>query len=157
MSNNIVIIEPLTAQDASAYASLYNQRNESAGFEEDSFLPDETPEAFTRRIISLCEVIFTIRTVDNPTVIIGDCALHHLNKATKEIEIGGTLMKAYRGKGYMQAAFELLTRIAKDKWGIEALMAKTNSGNTRAIKFANKSGFVIVQQDDTETVLRKQV
>lgn len=121
------------------------------------FLPDESPAAFTKRIISLCEFIFIVRPTDHPGFIIGDCALHHWNKATNEIETGGTLLKEYWGKGFMQAAFELLTAIAKEERGVGALIAKTQTANKRAVRFAEKTGFVIIEYNEVETILRKEV
>jgi len=61
-------------------------------------LANKTSTEFTRRIISLCEFIFTIRSKENPDRIVGDCALHHWNKETNEIVIGGSLYPEYWGK-----------------------------------------------------------
>ena len=106
---------------------------------------------FTERIITSCKYIFKIRPKDNPELIIGDCALHHWNQQKREIEIGGSLLPKYWGKGYMQAAFELLIIIAKKELRVEALLGQTKTSNIKAIRFFEKMGFVKHQIDGQAT------
>jgi ribosomal-protein-alanine N-acetyltransferase len=152
-----VILEPLTEKDAGFFYGLYSHPQLTVNFDESPFLANETPTEFTRRIISGCEFIFTIRPIANPELVIGDCALHHWNKETNEIVIGGSLFPEYWGKGFMQSAFDLLTAIAKQDLGITALLARTKNKNLRAIRLVEKSGFKRHQVDDNETIMRREV
>lgn len=43
--------------------------------------------------------------IDDLNTLIGDCALHEWNVSKREIEIGGTLLLEYWGKGIMKTAF----------------------------------------------------
>ncbi|HMR83145.1 MAG TPA: GNAT family N-acetyltransferase [Niabella sp.] len=111
LSDKKVILNHLTVKDAYFFYKLYAHPELIVNFDESPFLQNETPVQFTERIISHCEYIFTIRPADHPNLVIGDCALHHWDKQKEEIVIGGSLLPEYWGKGYMQAAFELLTGI----------------------------------------------
>lgn len=155
--NEQVLLLPLTNNDSDRFYELYSHPQLTANFDESPFLLEETPEEFTRRIESVCEFIFTIRLKDDPSVIIGDCALHHWNKQSKEISIGGSLFPEYWGKGYMQAAFELLISLAKQELGIKTLLGQTQTRNTKAIRLVEKMGFVKWRVEDQETLLRKEL
>ena len=155
-SNDKVILEPLTETDAEIFYSLYSDPLLKVNFDMDPFLPGESPLAFTKRIISLCEFIFTIRPIHDPGLIIGDCALHHWDKQQKHIFIGGSLMPAYWGKGYMKSAFELLSIIANEI-GVKYLMGQTTSRNNKAIRLAEKMGFVKQESENNEVILKKLI
>ena len=79
-SNDKVVLIKLTIENADFIYNLYSRPELVEHFDESPFVQDETPTEFTERIISLCECIFTIRSIDQPNLIIGDCALHHWNK-----------------------------------------------------------------------------
>ncbi len=132
-----IILKQLSAADALAFHRLYNPE----GAWEHAITGAKTPLEFTRHIISLCNHIFSIRMADDPAIIIGDCALHDWDKAKGEIEIGGTLLPEYWGKGIMQAAFELLIELAQQQYAVNKVVAKTETDNRKAIKFALKMGF----------------
>ncbi len=157
LSNHKVILNNLTVQDADFFYEIYTHPALTVNFDEIPFLPNETSTEFTERIISLCECIFTIRPTDRPNLIIGDCALHHWDKQKHEIVIGGSLFPEYWGKGYMQAAFELLTDIAKQELGVKALLGPTKTRNTKAIRLVEKMGFVKYQFDEEDTIMRKEI
>lgn len=106
----------------------------TVNFDESLLLQNEAATEFTERIISLGEYIFTIRPTNKPNLIIGDCALHHWDKQNNEIVIGGSLFPEYWGKGFMQAAFELLTEIAKQKLGVKVLLGPTKTRNIKALR-----------------------
>ncbi|MBN8822840.1 MAG: GNAT family N-acetyltransferase [Spirosoma sp.] len=128
-----------------------------ANVDESPFLPNEIPTEFTERISALCDYIFTVRTTEKPNVLIGDCALHHWDQQNKEVVIGGSLVPDYWGKGYMQAAFNLLAEIAKQELGVKALVGCTKTKNTKAIRLVEKMGFVKYQFDEQNTVMRKEI
>ena len=156
-SNDKVILEKLSLNDAHIFYSLYANRQLNENYDESPFLQNETPTHFTERIITSCKYIFTIRPKDNPDLIIGDCALHHWNQQKREVEIGGSVFPKYWGKGYMQAAFELLTIIAKQELEVEALLGQTKTRNIKAIRFAEKMGFEKHQLDGQDTIMRKEI
>lgn len=156
-SNDKVILKHLTENDAEFFYNIYSHPQLTVNFDESPFLPNETPRGFTKRIISLCEFIFTIRPREYPDLIVGDCALHHWNKETNEVVIGGSLFPEYWGKGLMQSAFELLTIIAKQDLNIKTLLGPTKTRNHKAIRLVEKMGFEKHHVDDNDTVMRKEI
>lgn len=157
LSNDRVILTPLTVKDADFFYKIYTHPALTVNFDESPFLPNETATAFTERIISHCVYIFTIRPTDHPNLMIGDCALHHWDQQNHKIEIGGSLFPEYWGKGYMQAAFELLTEIAKQELGVNTLLGSTKTSNSKAIRMVEKMGFVKHQVDKQDTIMRKEI
>ncbi|MBL7704271.1 MAG: GNAT family N-acetyltransferase [Taibaiella sp.] len=137
MSKGNIILKTLSDEDALAFYRLYNPE----GALEHVITGGKSPLEFTRHIISLCDEIYSIRMLDAPDIIIGDCALHDLNQSNREIEIGGTLLPGYWGKGIMKAAFELLIARAQQQYLVDKIIAKTEKGNLKALKFAQKMGF----------------
>ena len=156
-SNKKVILEILTINNADILYQLYSHPLLTVNFEENPFLPNETPQQFTQRIISSCDFIYIIKPTGQPELIIGDCALHHWNHKTKELFIGGSLFPEFWGQGYMQAAFELLIGIAKQKLETKWLIGQTKTRNHKAIRLAEKMGFKKYQLDEQDTLLRKEI
>ncbi|HEY0667967.1 MAG TPA: GNAT family N-acetyltransferase [Sphingobacteriaceae bacterium] len=157
LSNNKVILHNLSVEDADSFYKIYTHPALTVNFDESPVLSNETATEFTERISSLCDYIFTIRPTDQPNLIIGDCALHHWDKENKEIEIGGSLFPEYWGKGYMQAAFELLSEFAKQQLGVKILIGATKTTNSQAIRLVEKMGFVKYQVILQETIMRKEI
>ena len=155
--NDIVILEPLNITDAHRFYEIYRQPVFSVNGRNNVFLENETAQAFTKRIILACDFIFTIRPMGNEALIIGDCALHHWNKENHEIEIGGSLLPAYWGQGYMPAAFKHLMDIARDWFNVKTLIGKTQPDNCNAIRLAEKMGFEKVYEDFQNTIFRKHL
>jgi [ribosomal protein S5]-alanine N-acetyltransferase len=156
-SNDKVILEQLTKNDADFLYEIYSNPKLTVNFDGSPFLENETPVEFTERIISVCTYIFTIRPISKPNLIIGDCALHHWDKKKKEIVIGGSLLPEYWGQSYMQAAFELLTEIAKQKLEVKILLGPTKTRNVKAIRLVEKMGFVKYKEDEQDTIMRKEI
>lgn len=155
--NKKVILVPLSDSDSGAFYSIYNQPDFWKAGINMVFQCQETPEMFTNRIMSLCSRIFTIRPAGDYGLIIGDAALHHWNRETNEIEIGGSLFSEYRGKGYMKCAFELLLDMAKNEMGIKKVIGKTTPDNTAAIRLAEKIGFKKDTDDMDGIVLKRHL
>lgn len=157
LSNQKVILHNLRVDDADIFYCLYAHpaMKETPG--ESPFLPGETSVEFTQRISSICEYIFTIRPTEREDLVIGDCALHHWDKENAEIEIGGSLFPEYWGKGYMQAAFVLLTEMAKYKLGVKKIIGRTHTQNIKAIRLVEKMGFITRQTSEHYTILIKEV
>ncbi|GEP93347.1 ribosomal-protein-alanine N-acetyltransferase [Chitinophaga terrae (ex Kim and Jung 2007)] len=150
LNNDTIFLKQISEKDAPAYYDLYAER-----MHEQPFLPDETPLAFTTRITQLCNVLFTIRLRNRPDIVIGDCALHDWDPETGAIEIGGSLFKAYQGKGYMQSAFDLLIKYAKDRYQVKKITGKTQVDNSHAIRLVEKLGFKKEKEEDSIVVLSK--
>lgn len=151
-----IILKEMSVKDSESFYRLY--------FEDESAIKDQTTNEehtnqvqFTEHILSLCEELYSIRTVENEHIIIGDCALHHWNQEEKKIEIGGSLLPKYWGKGIMSAAFELLIALAKEKYQVNVLVAKTEITNLKALKFAEKLGFQKMSNDGDSIILEKRV
>jgi len=145
-----ILLKQLSTEDALMFHRLY------AGAEKDSDLRgSKTPLEFTQHIISLCNQIFSIRMGDDAENIIGDCALHDWNASRREIEIGGSLLPEYWGKGIMNTAFDLLIAWAQHQYAINTILAKTEIENKNAIKFALKMGFKQIKTEGATLVLAK--
>ncbi|RZJ79560.1 MAG: N-acetyltransferase [Chryseobacterium sp.] len=128
LSKGNIILKLLNDEDALMFYHLYHTEDKNGS----AVTGNKTPLEFTRYIISRCNDIFSIRLVDAPDIIIGDCALHDWNASKQEIEIGGTLLPQYQGKGIMKAAFELLIERAQQQYSVKYIIAKTECCNVRA-------------------------
>ncbi|MGJ1203862.1 GNAT family N-acetyltransferase [Sphingobacterium lactis] len=155
LSNEKIILKQLTANDSTVFHNLYFDEKDTDIGQSSKTIEKQTPLDFTKRIISLCNNIFTIRLINNPTKIIGDCALHDLNKETNEIEIGGTLLPEYWGKGIMASAFNMLIDFARQEYGVQKIVAKTDSTNDKALKFADKIGLKKVTTENKTIILER--
>lgn len=151
-----IILKEMSVKDSDSFYRLY--------FGDESAIQDQTtkeehmnPVQFTEHILSLCEKLYSIRTVENENIVIGDCALHHWNQEENKIEIGGSLLPEYWGKGIMSAAFELLIALAKEKYHVNVLVAKTEISNLKALKFAKKLGFQKMSNEGDIIILEKRV
>ncbi len=157
LSNDKVVLFNLTGSNSDALHNIYTHPALSINFIDNPFLKNKSPIEVTKQIISVCEYIFTIRPIENPELIIGDCALHHWNRRSGEIFIGGSLLPDHWGKGYMPAAFQLLIKLAKEELEVTTLLAQTSSRNAKALRFAEKMGFIKDQINQDEVILRKKI
>ncbi len=158
LSDGRVLLKVLTYSDNQAYYKLYKEIAEIAVdnyFSEPPIQPNETAECFAKRIVSMCEMLWTIRLVSYPNTVIGDCALHHWDRETHEIEFGGSLAPAYWGSGIMASAFKLVAAFAKTNYSIKALRCTTSSTNHNARRFAEKMGFNLLQLSENAVLLKK--
>ena len=141
LSNHKVVLMPLTVKQAESFYQLYANKQVVKNHEEEVIYTDETSRTFTERIIAACNNIWTVRAAESPELIIGDCALHDYDPETRTIEIGGSLLPEYWGKGYMQSAFSLAIAFAQENYSVTTIVAKTTTTNNKAIRFAEKFGF----------------
>ena len=144
LSNDEVVLKVLTQADAAAFFRLYSCEKSHNHGGNCPVMPDDTPESFALRIVAACELIWTIRRVGDPAVIIGDFALHHWEKENATIEFGGTLLPTYRGQGIMRAALQLVTQHSIKQYQINSLACTTATQNTNAVRFAEKMGFTMI-------------
>lgn len=150
LSNDQVVLKVLTQADADPFFRLYRSCESHDHGSQYPVLPEDTAESFALRIVAACELIWTIRLVRYPTVIIGDCALHHWVKEHGVIEFGGTLLPACWGQGIMQAALQLVVQHSIEHYETRSLACTTTTQNNRANRFAEKMGFSRINiQNDT--------
>jgi ribosomal-protein-alanine N-acetyltransferase len=152
-----IVLKEMSVKDCDPFYRLYFTENESAGQHLEIGDKNMNPKQFAEHIMSLCNELFTIRTVYNNNIIIGDCALHHWSEAENKIEIGGSLLPQYWGKGIMATAFQLLIQFAKEKYNVQVMVAKTDSTNHKALKFSEKLGFKKVGNEGDTIILEKEV
>ncbi len=156
-SNDTIILQELTLDNAPHFYEIYKQRKLMANFEEETFYASETEEDFTKRIMSVCNFAFTIRLKEKPDEIIGDCELHHCNKAKGEIEIGGSLLPGYQGHGLMEQAFLLLMDFARQEMDMHTIIVKTNVLNEHALSLARKMDFSVSENTGKQIILKKEI
>jgi len=113
LSDGKVLLKVLTHADNQAFFQLQGEISEIPA--------NETAECFAKRMVSLCEMLWTIRLVEHPDAIIGHCALHQWNRDLHEIAFGGSLISAHRGQGILAAALELVTAFAKTTYAVNTL------------------------------------
>ncbi|MEN7548705.1 GNAT family N-acetyltransferase [Rapidithrix thailandica] len=157
LTNGNVLLKKMTEADANFQYNLYSQPELLKNYDELPVLEGESPQQFTKRIISACEYIWTVRLVDAPDKAIGDCALHHWDKDNAEILIGGALLPEYWGQGIMQTAFELLIGVAKENLKVKKMLGYTKTRNLKAIRLVEKMGFEKVSSDERDTVMQKRL
>jgi ribosomal-protein-alanine N-acetyltransferase len=103
----------------------------------------------------LCTHIWTIRLSDDPQTIVGDAALHDWIKETSTIEIGGTLLPEYHGKGIMISVFDYIISFAKEQLNIKTVIGKTGINNQQAARLVLKLGFTRSNESDGLAVFQK--
>ncbi len=157
IANGSVILSALTHADADAFFTLYRRTGVMDDTAGSPFLPDDTPDRFAARVASKCEMLWTIRLVENPNVIVGDCALHHWNKKNREIGFGGILLPEYWGNGIMAIAFQLAADYAKSVYNVTSFRCVTTNSNHKALRFADKMGFTKIPQIGNTILLKKNV
>ena len=117
LTDNFLLLVPLTLADSAHYAFIYKHREIRENFREAIFREGETDDAFTQRILKGCNYIWTIRLAENSQVIIGDIALHDWNRQNADIEFGGTLNPEYQGRNLMRCALKLVIEFGKSQCG----------------------------------------
>jgi len=140
MTNARILLKPLTMADANSFYALY--KNPGVNHGREPFLPNESAIEFTSRLMAACVEIYTIRLAEQEETIIGDCALHDPDYQQREIEIGGSLLPAFQGKGYMREAFRLLEQRARGHHHMQYLITKTEHNNKSAARLMEKLGYI---------------
>ena len=154
LRNSNIILQPVTKAHAAFIYNLYTNPLVAADLEPGIFLPAETPEEFTTRILAACEYWWVIMLA-KPARPVGDCALHHPNREQHEIETGGALLPDYWGQGIMRAAIDLMAGFACKTLQMQYLTATTAAHNTKALCMAEKAGFGLHRSDSTSVILRR--
>ena len=149
LSDHRLILKVLTQGDAVQFHALYRYaRQDAVGQHEDA-------GQFAQRIAAKCEMIWTIRLAQQPETIIGDCALHDWDASAREFAFGGSLLPEYQGQQVMGDAFSLVAAFARAGYGARSMICYTSPVNLRAIRFAEKQGFIRCHSTVDSVVLRK--
>ena len=154
---NRLCLRKMTIDDAEAACHIYNNNQVSAHFTIQSLETPEQKKAFTQHIIANSCFIWTLRLLSRPQLVIGDCALHHLNAEMDTIEVGGSLLPAYWGNGFMAEAFLTVIQFAAAKMNIKYIVGKTHPHNKQAIRCMQKLGFEITAITEGEVQLTMPV
>ena len=150
-----IILKKLSLTNSSSLFKIYSNSEIIDCYADKVIKSSETEVKFTNRIMSNSDFIWTIRLAKQPKKIVGVCALHHWNKETNEIEIGGTLLPKYWGENIMKSAFTLLIKFAYNKLNVTSIIGRTSLRNLRAIKLVEKLGFNKVKIDGNEAIMKK--
>jgi len=147
LTGHRVVLNVLTCADNESYYALYASIDAYARVSERVLRPNETPDAFAMRIVSRCDMLWTIRLIDKSDEIVGDCALHKWDKNTGTIAFGGALIPTFWGQGIMAEAFQLIADYAKTVYSINSLRCSVSPVNSNALRFAQKMGFMLVHRN----------
>lgn len=121
LTNNRIVLRVLSQPDTTPFFDIHT-RLVAWNDAKTTPIPADTPSSFAQRIVSVFEMIWTIRSASDPGRIIGECALHRWNKETREMEFDAALLPEYRRRGFMTPVFSLVIPFVKKKlWrnGIE--------------------------------------
>lgn len=151
-----LLLSEITLNDAEAIYNIYTNPKVIEYYNDAPIAGEDDTVNFISRITEGENLIFGIRMKENPDTIIGDCALHDWNPETKTIEIGGSLLPQFWGKGIITEAFNALLQYARNERQISTVLAKTNRHNKQAIRAIKKLGFTVLSMKNEETVLCKK-
>lgn len=148
-----LLLTELSVRDAEAVYALYSHPDVLSLYAEPPILERAAAEDFVRRITANGNRVWSIRLSAEPSTIIGDCALHDWNEVEKSIEIGGSLLPDYWGRGIMREAFERLMAYAVEELGAKVIIGRTLVRNHQAIRLVTKLGFREMRREEGESIL----
>ncbi|MBL6662712.1 MAG: GNAT family N-acetyltransferase [Flavobacteriales bacterium] len=156
---SIIDIEllPLNKNDSKLLYALFNDEKVLQSYRRESLLSQKQSDDFLQKITSRGCWTWKILNYKEKNSFLGICSLHHYDQENKTIEIGGTLFSIYWGKGIMVSAFIQLIEKARKEFNINKVIGKTHISNKKAIQMVHKLGFTILQKDDEEVVLIKEI
>ena len=149
-------MKPLTLMDEEEVYELFNNDLVLQSYPVKPIDTREQTPAFIRRITTDGCWSWKITPLEGSDLI-GICSVHHLDEVNKTIEIGGTLLPQYWGKGVMGSAFEIIIERAQMDFKVEKVIGRTLSSNIQAIQLVKKLGFELVSTGGKETVLTKRL
>ena len=149
-------LQPLLEEDSKEILELFTNEMVIQSYSESLRPKPEQIDAFIKQITT--EGCWTWKIVDaNTNGFLGTCSLHHFDKLTKSIEIGGTLSSYYWGKGIMLKAFQELIKKARQDFDIKRIIGKTQANNHKALNLVKKLGFSVFFINENETVVVKEL
>lgn len=155
---------PLTSEELSLLASDVAEFQTMFGLDfEDEPLSDD----FCGVLLSLSEkmksdpfnaVFYTVFLLipKNGKAIVGSVDFKNAPTAACETEIGYSLGKAHRGKGYMTEAVSAFSDFALFELGVRAVTAQTETGNVKSENVLMRSGFCAIQNNPKYKLWKKE-
>lgn len=155
---------PLTSEELSLLASDVAEFQTKFGLDfEDEPLSDD----FCGVLLSLSEkmksdpfnaVSYTVFLLipKNGKAIVGSVDFKNAPTAACETEIGYSLGKAHRGKGYMTEAVSAFSDFALSELGVRAVTAQTETGNVKSENVLMRSGFCVFQNNPKYKLWKKE-
>jgi len=157
IETNRLLLSEITLNDTEAIYTIYSNPKVIEYYTDAPIAGEEDTVNFISRITSGDNIICSIRLKETPDIIIGDCALHDWNHDTNTVEIGGSLLPDYWGKGIIAEAFSALIDYAEKEMKVHTITAKTQRHNRQAIRAVKKLGFTVINMNEKETVLSKKM
>ena len=151
-----LLLSEITLNDTESIFAIYSHPKVIEYYTDAPIAGEEDTINFISRITAGNNLIFSIRLKEKPDDIIGDCGLHDWNDETHTVEIGGSLLPHFWGKGIMTEAFNTIICYEKNEMNVQAAMAKTNRYNRQAIRAIKKLGFTVVSMSENEVMLSKR-
>jgi len=152
LRSSLLHLQSLTLADADFVYQLYTNDLVCQSYESPPISSKEESVPFIQRITQPDCFVFLIGLLPDRQPA-GVCALHHWNKTKETIEIGGTLLPDYWGRGIMKETFRLLLSFAYETLGVKSVLANTQTTNIKAIRMATKLGFQKIHTKGSETTL----
>ncbi len=150
-------LEPLTMKDKKGVFTLFNNEKVLQSYLEKPIVNEEQTTDFIKRITTNGSWAWKIVTPECINSLTGICSLHNHDEINKTIEIGGTLLPEFWGKGIMLKAFQTLIEKARNEFKIKKVIGKTLPNNQKAIRLVEKLGFEVLLANQQETVLVKEL
>ena len=151
-----LLLSEITLNDAESIYAIYSHPKVIEYYTDAPIAGEDDTVNFISRITAGDNLIFSIRLKEKPDDIIGDCGLHDRNEETSTIEMGGSLLPDFWGKGIMTEAFNALIIYARNEMNVRMIMAKTNRHNRQAIRAIKKLGFTVSSMTEAEVILSKK-
>ncbi len=151
-----LLLSEITLNDAESIYAIYSHPKVIEYYTDVPIAGEEDTVNFISRITDGDNLIFSIKLKEKPDEIIGDCGLHDWNEKMHTIEIGGSLLPDFWGKGIMTEAFNALISYARNEMKAQTIKAKTNRHNRQAIRAVKKLGFTVFSMTETEVILSKK-
>lgn len=141
-----IFLRKLTIGEAEVFNDIHSRPALSGKIDHDNYIKEDNALEFTKRMLWLCQFIYTIRLKTSKKEVVGSCVLYNWDKENKSIYFGGSLIPAYWGYGFMSAAFSQLMEMAKYYLGARIVKINVKKENEQARKMVEKLGFSIEEQ-----------
>ncbi|MBL6657077.1 MAG: GNAT family N-acetyltransferase [Flavobacteriales bacterium] len=150
-------LQPLNENDSKELLQLFTNEKVLQSYSESLLPKPQQIDDFIQQITTEGCWTWKIIKDDDSNQFLGICSLHHYDNITKSIEIGGTLLSEYWGKGIMITTFQELINQAKKDFDINRIIGKTLPDNKRALSLVKKLGFSVFFVNENETVVVKDL
>ncbi|MEM6298143.1 MAG: GNAT family protein [Bacteroidota bacterium] len=138
-------IRPVTSSDKEA---LFSYRSDLETSQYLSFIPssEDDMEGFIKksaRELNISGTWFQVVLIEQTSnTLIGDIGIHFLDDGShKQVELGCTLDKEFRGKGYVAEALSTIISFLFDHLEKHRIIASIDPSNVSSIKLFERLGF----------------